>query len=70
MFPEYRHVITQLKSEQDRHFLKLYEKHNDLDTVIALCEAHNEEQSEINRLKLEKLHIKDEIYQYLKERAE
>ncbi len=33
MFPEYRDLITQLKAT-DRHFLNLFEKHNELDQRI------------------------------------
>ncbi len=32
MLPEYRDLMTQLKSEGDAHFLKLFNEHNDLDT--------------------------------------
>ena len=34
MLPEYRDLMTQLKSEGDAHFLKLFNEHNDLDTEI------------------------------------
>ena len=33
MFPEYRDLITQLKTT-DSHFLNVYEKHNELDQRI------------------------------------
>ncbi len=67
MFPEYRDLITQLKTS-DRHFLAVFEKHNDLDQKIKNMEAHIEPgtHEEIERLKKEKLALKDELYNLLK----
>lgn len=31
MFPEYRELITKLKTENDLHFTKLFDEHNELD---------------------------------------
>ena len=33
MFPEFRELITQLKTS-DRHFLRLFDQHNELDQKI------------------------------------
>ena len=41
MFPEYRELITKLKTS-DRHFLHLFDKHNNLDQKIQRMEAHTE----------------------------
>ena len=70
MFPEYRDLITQLKTT-DRHFLNLFEQHNELDQKIKNLEAHIEHATplEIEALKKEKLVLKDELYTLLR-RAE
>jgi uncharacterized protein len=67
MFPEYRDLITQLKTT-DRHFLNLFDKHNELDQKIKNMEAHLEPATpvEIETLKKEKLALKDELYQILR----
>ncbi len=67
MFPEYRDLITQLKS-QDAHFTRLFDKHNELDQKIRNMEAHIEPGSpvEIEVLKKEKLVLKDQLYTVLK----
>ena len=67
MFPEYRDLITQLKTS-DRHFLNLFDQHNELDQKIKNLEAHIEHatSSEIETLKKEKLALKDELYQILR----
>lgn len=61
MFHEYRDVITELK-QKDGHFHKLFEKHNELDDVIAKLEESHADQFEIEAKKKEKLKLKDEIY--------
>lgn len=67
MFPEYRELITRLKTT-DLHFSRLFDKHNELDQKIKNMEAHIEPASseEIESLKKEKLHLKDELYAILK----
>jgi len=67
MFPEYRNLITQLKG-QDAHFIRMFDKHNSLDQEIKNKEAHIEPgtQIEIERLKKEKLALKDELFAILK----
>ena len=71
MFPEYRELITQLKTS-DRHFLGLFDKHNELDQKIKNMESHIEPAStvEIENLKKEKLVLKDELYQLLRKAAQ
>jgi len=64
MFPEYRELITKLKSN-DAYFDRLFEKHNELDHDIQLA-TH----MEIEALKKEKLRIKDELYEYLKKKSQ
>ena len=41
MFPEYRDLITQLKTT-DAHFARLFDKHNALDQKIRNMETHVE----------------------------
>ena len=64
MFPEYRDLITELKTT-DAHFLRLFDKHNELDQRIKNMENHVEHATheEIEVLKKEKLLLKDQIYQ-------
>ena len=67
MFPEFRDLITQLKTE-DAHFARLFEQHNDLDQRIKNIETHIEIGTplEVENLKKEKLRLKDEMYAILK----
>lgn len=61
MFHEYRDIITQLK-QQDGHFQKIFDNHNDLDEEIAQMEKDLVNQFEIEKKKKEKLKLKDEVY--------
>lgn len=67
MFPEYRDLITQLKTT-DHHFLRLFDQHNDLDQRIKRMETHIEPgtQVDIEKLKKEKLALKDQLYTILR----
>lgn len=67
MFPEHRDLISKLKTT-DRHFLNLFEQHNELDQKIKNMVEHIElaSHAEIEVLKKEKLALKDEIYSLLK----
>ena len=71
MFPEYRELITQLKTS-DRHFLSLFDRHNELDQKIKNMESRIEPGTsvEIESLKKEKLVLKDELYQLLRKAVE
>lgn len=66
MFPEYRDLITQLKNK-DAHFTRLFDEHNALDQTIQNIESHIEvaTEAEIEQLKKQKLHLKDELYAIL-----
>ena len=66
MFPEYRDLITQLKTT-DHHFLNLFDKHNDLDQQIKNMEARvvGSTHEEIEAAKKAKLHLKDQLYAIL-----
>jgi hypothetical protein len=67
MFPEYRDLITQLKTT-DHHFMRLFEQHNALDQKIKNMESRIETGTpeEIELIKKEKLHLKDQLYAILK----
>ena len=67
MFPEYRDLITKLKGH-DAHFMRLFDKHNELDQLIKNMEAHifAATEVEIEVKKKEKLQLKDQIYAHLK----
>ncbi|OWY37154.1 hypothetical protein CEK28_18225 [Xenophilus sp. AP218F] len=70
MFPEYRELISKLKTE-DLHFSKLFDQHNDLDQQIKNMESRliAASEFEIEQLKKEKLRLKDELYALLRSRA-
>ncbi|WER44745.1 YdcH family protein [Cupriavidus sp. WKF15] len=67
MFPEYRDQISLLKA-QDAHFARLFALHNQLDQEIRNMEAGIVPGTplEIERLKKEKLQIKDQLYAILR----
>ncbi|MBS67925.1 MAG: hypothetical protein CMK98_06165 [Pseudomonas sp.] len=68
MFPEYRDLITRLKSE-NKTFARLFDEHNDLDQHVKNIEAHivPGTDSEVEDLKKQKLQLKDRLYEMLKE---
>jgi uncharacterized protein YdcH (DUF465 family) len=64
MFHEYRDIVTELKST-DRQFERLFNKHNELHDKIDKVEAgglDHIEHFEIEKMKKEKLKLKDELY--------
>ncbi|MBK6320934.1 YdcH family protein [Candidatus Aalborgicola defluviihabitans] len=67
MFPEYRDLITQLKTS-DHHFSRLFDQHNALDQKVKNMESHIETGTpeEIETMKKEKLLLKDQLYVILK----
>lgn len=66
MLHEFRDLMTELKGK-DARFDKLFNRHNELDDQIKDAEEGRSPLSnmEISALKKEKLHIKDELNQYL-----
>ncbi|MEG9545415.1 YdcH family protein [Mannheimia sp. HC-2023] len=70
MFPEFRDLITKLK-QSDAHFSRLFDKHNELDQRIKNMEANIEiaTHEEVETLKKEKLHLKDQLYAILKQKS-
>jgi len=71
MFPEYRDLISRLKSE-DAHFSRLFERHNDLDHQINNMETgvSPADSFAIESLKKEKLLLKDKMYAVLRKARE
>jgi uncharacterized protein YdcH (DUF465 family) len=63
MLHEYRDIISKLKTE-NAHFAKIFEKHNELDDKIREVEEGREhmEDLELEKMKKEKLKLKDEAY--------
>jgi uncharacterized protein len=70
MFPEFRDLISRLKSE-DAHFARLFNKHNELDQQILNMESGITviDKATIHNLKKEKLKIKDMLYVLLKKES-
>ncbi|CAN0628162.1 putative protein YdcH [Burkholderia multivorans] len=67
MFPEFRDLISRLKTE-DAHFSRLFERHNELDHQISNMETGvtPADNAAIEALKKEKLQLKDALYDVLK----
>ena len=64
MFHEYREIVTALKTK-DAHFKKIFEAHNDLHDQLDKAEeggVDHIDHMEIERMKKEKLKLKDEAY--------
>lgn len=57
MFHEHRDVITKLKQE-NAHFHKIFEKHNELDDEIVEMEKSLADQFEIEKKKKKSLKLK------------
>lgn len=70
MFPEYRDLISKLKQD-DLHFARLFNEHNELDDKITGLENNpvTSGLDEIETLKRQKLHLKDQLYVILQKAA-
>lgn len=66
MLHEYRDEISKLKQE-NAHFAKIFEKHNELDQKVEDAEAGRIPLTdlELETLKKEKLRLKDEAYKMI-----
>lgn len=66
MLHEYRDIISHMKANEaaNSHFLKIFDRHNDLDNQITRAEHGSIALTslEIEKLKKEKLQLKDEAY--------
>ncbi|MEX8495120.1 YdcH family protein [Sphaerotilus sp.] len=67
MFPEYRDLISQLKTT-DHHFANLFDRHNALDQEIKNMEARilGGTHEEIEAAKKAKLVLKDQLHAILR----
>ena len=69
MFPEYRELISKLKQE-DAHFARLFDEHNELDDKIAGLEndpvTSATADAEVAVLKQKKLAMKYDLYSIFK----
>jgi len=65
-FPEFETKIHELKLE-DTYFKKLFEEYDAIDHQIYKIETEIEPTSDdvLNNLRMERVHKKDEIYNYL-----
>lgn len=64
MFHEYREIVTELKTTST-HFKKVFSAHNDLHDQLDKAEeggVDHIDHMEIERMKKEKLKLKDEAY--------
>jgi uncharacterized protein YdcH (DUF465 family) len=63
MLHEYKDIVSKLKVE-NAHFHKIFEKHNELDDKIQKAESGELplDDLELEKLKKEKLALKDEAY--------
>ena len=70
MFPEYREIMQTL-AQEDPHFSKLMEDHDELDRQITQLEQDpvNLINDDIESLKRKKLKLKDTLYTILKKTA-
>ncbi|WP_394130222.1 YdcH family protein [Shewanella maritima] len=70
MFPEYRELISQLKTS-DAYFSRKFTEHNQLDEKIKELETHSSTDldSELKVLKSKKLHLKEEIFEILRKKS-
>lgn len=66
MLHEYRDIITHMKENEaaNAHFLRIFHKHNELDDQITKAEKFEIvlTDMELEKLKKEKLLLKDEAY--------
>lgn len=71
MFPEYRDLISKLKTS-DTHFSRIFDEHNELDQKIINLEkdpvASVSQEQDIEELKKQKLALKDELFKILQEK--
>ncbi|NHN27788.1 YdcH family protein [Flavobacterium jejuense] len=67
-FPEFEKKMHILKVE-DNHFKKMFDDYDALDHQIYKIETDVEPTSDdvLNNLRIERVHIKDEIYKYLEQ---
>ena len=68
MFPEFKDLIPKLR-EDNPHFAKMFEQHEQLDREVNLLEQNpvNQIRDDIELLKRQKLKLKDQMYLMLQQ---
>jgi uncharacterized protein len=68
MFPEFKDLIPKLR-EDNPHFAKMFEEHEQLDREVNLLEQDpiNQIRNDIELLKRQKLKLKDQMYLLLQQ---
>jgi uncharacterized protein YdcH (DUF465 family) len=69
MFHEHREIVTELKTS-NAHFKKIFNAHNDIHDKLEKAEesgTNHIDPMEIERMKKEKLKLKDEAYSMIVE---
>ncbi len=68
MFPEFKDLIPKLR-EDNPHFAKMFEQHEQLDREVNLLEQDpvNQIRDDIELLKRQKLKLKDQMYLMLQQ---
>ena len=68
MFPEFKDLIPKLR-EDNPHFAKIFEEHEQLDREVSLLEQDpvNQIRNDIEILKRQKLKLKDQMYLMLQQ---
>ena len=68
MFPEFKDLIPKLR-EDNPHFAKMFEEHEQLDREVNLLEQDpiNQIRNDIELLKRQKLKLKDQMYLMLQQ---
>jgi uncharacterized protein YdcH (DUF465 family) len=61
MFHEHREIVTELKTS-NAHFKKIFNAHNELHDKLEKAEEGGINPLEIEKMKKEKLKLKDEAY--------
>ena len=67
-FPAHQHTIRHLKMN-DRHFAKLFDRYNDLDSDIRKIEESGQPTTDdvLNDMKNERVQLKDDLYCFIRE---
>ncbi|ENY73515.1 YdcH family protein [Aeromonas diversa] len=66
MFPEYRDLISRLKTT-NAHFQRKFDLHNQLDDEIKQLEKEYASDDQVRELKKKKLKLKEDLYEILQD---
>ena len=70
-FPDYLEQINKLRASEDVEFLQAFDRYHVLDKEIHQIEEgfENTSDEELEKLKYERLHLKDELFQRIRVEA-